>query len=158
MTEVNTVFPYQPGYQRADRADDYQPGSVTARAITADGSAVAQAHVVMSHAKREHENYLDTVKQHRDRFSDQGYREQVQMFADTDAARAVGEALAAVQQRRDQAHTHVDKLRADLAPDGDTAAELRATRFWERSRPAESAGRAFRIHQAECHPLLFRLA
>ena len=47
MSEVNTAFPYRPGYVRAERAGDYEPSPVTARAITADGSVVAQAHAAI---------------------------------------------------------------------------------------------------------------
>ncbi|MGO8768853.1 hypothetical protein [Mycobacterium sp.] len=39
-----------------------------------------------------------------------------------------------VRQRRDKAQSEVDAIRRGLSPDGDVAAELRASRYWDRSR------------------------
>lgn len=133
-TEPNTVFPHRGDYRRPDRADDYQPIRVIARAATTDGTAVQRAHATMNHAKEEFARFLDTVKEHRDRFSDKGYRAQVALFTDTDAARAVDTALKQVRDRREKAQARVDETRRGLAPDGDVAAELRATRFWGRTK------------------------
>ena len=136
MSEANTVndiFPHRDGYHRPDRADDYQPTPVIARAVTTNGTTVQQAHAAMTHAKTEFEKHINTVKRHRDHYSDEGLRAQIGNFTGTDAARAVNEKLEQVRQRRDEAQTHVDKVRRDLSPKGDTAAELRATRYWDRT-------------------------
>jgi hypothetical protein len=132
MSEVNTLIPYRGGFVRADRADDYQPTQVTARAANVSGTAIEQAHATMAHAKAQFEKHLDGIQ--RDRFSAEGLREQIANFADTDAARAVNTAVEQVQQRRDQAQTQADKVRRDLSPSGDTAAELRAARYWNRTK------------------------
>ena len=132
MSEVNTLFPYRGGFVRADRADDYQPAQVTARAANVSGTAIEQAHTMMINAKAQFEKHLDGIQ--RDRYSAEGLREQIANFAETDAARAVNTAVEQVRQRRDQAQTQSDKVRRELSPDGDTAAELRAARSWDRTQ------------------------
>ena len=134
MSEVNTAFPYRPGYVRAERAGDCEPSPVTARAITADGSVVTQAHAAIVHAKNEFQKHINAVGRNRDHYSDEGFRAQVAGFASTEAAKAVGAAVAQVRERADAAAAHVDKLRRDLSPHGDVTAEMRAGRYWSRTQ------------------------
>ncbi len=134
MSEVNTAFPYRPGYVRAERAGDYEPSSVTARAITTDGSVVTQAHAAIVHAKNEFQKHINTVERNRDHYSDEGFRAQVAGFAGTDAAKAVDAAVLQVRERADAAAAHVDKVRRDLSPRGDLPAEMRAGRHWNRTQ------------------------
>ena len=131
-TEVNDIFPHAGGYRRPDRGDDYQPTRVTSRAATTSGSVVEQAHATMVHATIEFEKHLKGIE--RQRYSAEGLRAQIGMFADTDTARAVDKAVELVERRREQARAHVAQVRRDLAPSGDTASELRATRFWSRTK------------------------
>jgi len=132
MSEVNTAFPYRAGYVRGDRADDYQPGPVTAPAANVSGTVIEQAHAMMTHAKAQFGKHLDSIQ--RDRYSAGGLREEIANFADTDAARAVDKAVEQVRQRRDQAQTQADEVHRNLSPNGDTATELRASRFWNRTK------------------------
>lgn len=131
-TEVNDVFPHAGGYCRPDRADDYQPTRVASRAATTSGTVVEQAHATMVHATTEFEKHMKDLE--RQKYSAEGLHAQIGMFADTDTARAVNKAVELVKRRREQAQAHVDKLRRDLVPSGDTASELRATRFWNRTK------------------------
>lgn len=131
----NTLFPDQPGYQRPDRADDCQPTTVTAPAINVKGTVVEQAHALMEHGKTARAKFLDDIKKDRHRYSDEGYREQVAGFIDSPAAKAVDTAVSKVRDLADKTGAQVEKIRKGLSPNGDTAAELRATRFWDRTKP-----------------------
>jgi hypothetical protein len=96
---------------------------VSASAVKVDGSVVEQAHASFTHAKTSFEKFLNDIP--REHFSADGLEAQIQKFGDTDAARAVDNAVTQVRDRADKAGAHVDKIRRDLSPAGDTAAELR---------------------------------
>jgi hypothetical protein len=131
----NTLFPNQPGYQRPDPHPDdiYQPTRVTARAVTVDGSVVEQGHAAFTHAKAAHEKFLNDIP--REHYSADGLKAQIAKFAETDAAKAVDTAVDSFRGLEEAAGKQVEKIRRDLSPDGDTASELRAIRFWDRTKP-----------------------
>jgi hypothetical protein len=99
---------------------------------TTPSSVVAQAHSVIQSAKEQFGQHINRIPN--DRYSADGYRAEVGAFAETEAARSVDKAVEQVRQRRDQAQTQIDRIRRDLSPNGDTAAELRASRYWDRTR------------------------
>ncbi len=96
------------------------------------GTVVEQAYAAMTNTQKAFGQHINRID--RSRFSDEGFRAEVVAFADGPAARAVVEALDRVGRRRDQAQARVEQVRSDLVRDGDAAAELRASRFWERTR------------------------
>jgi hypothetical protein len=126
----NDLFPLAPDYVRPDRADDYRPRPVQARAVTADGSTVEQAQAALTNAQKAFEQHISAIPA--EHYSADGLRQQINNFSDTDAARAVDTAVDKVRQRRDTAAEQIDTIRRDLSPDGDAAAEQRATRYWNR--------------------------
>ena len=73
-----------------------------------------------------HRSRRDSTNENKHLYSGEGYRDQIAKFADTAAARAVDQAVEQVRQRADKASAQVDKIRRQLSPNGDTAAELRA--------------------------------
>jgi hypothetical protein len=99
---------------------------------TSSSSVVAQAHAVIQGASEKFGQHINRIPH--GRYSEDGFRSEIGAFADTDVARAVDKAVEQVRLRRDQAQTQVDKIRRDLSPSGDTAAELRASRYWDRTR------------------------
>jgi chromosome segregation ATPase len=131
----NTLFPNQPGYQRPDPHPDdiYQPTPVTARAITVDGTVVEQGQAVMEHANTAYAKFLNDIP--REHYSTDGLKAQIAKFAETDAAKAVDTAVDSFRGLEEATGKQVDKIRRDLSPNGDVAAELRATRVWDRTRP-----------------------
>ena len=96
------------------------------------GTVIEKAHAAMLEAQSAFTRHLDSIR--RDRYSNEGMREEIASFADTHAAHSVDTAVEQVRQRRDQAQVHLDTIRQELSPDGDTAAELRAGRYWNRSK------------------------
>ncbi len=124
--------PSRAGDHRPHPDDEYRPSRVTARAVTVDGSVVEQAHATIENAKTAYEKFLNGIP--REHFSSEGLKEQISKFADTDAAKAVDKAVEQVRERADKAAAQVDKVRKQLSPNGDTAAELRATRYWNRTK------------------------
>ena len=106
---------------------------VSASAVKVDGSVVEQAHAAFTHAKTAFEKFLNDIP--REHYSAEGLTAQIAKFAATDAARAVDQAVANVRERADNAAKQVEKIRRDLSPNGDTAAELRAGRLWDRTKP-----------------------
>ena len=132
--EQQSAFPWQAGYVAPQPDDPRTPSKVTAPAPRVDGTPVQRAHEVMSHAQRAFADHIVATQQQRHRYSDSGYAEQVSMFSDSPAGRAVDKALPEVEARRDQAEAKVEQLRAGLTRQGDVADELRATRAWDRAR------------------------
>jgi len=113
----------------------FAPPRVSASAIKAtDSTVLEQAYTAMVHARNEFQKHIDETNEQRHHYTDEGYRGQIARFRDTDAAKAVDAAAEAVQARRDQAQARLNKVRRDLSPAGDTAKELRATRFWNRTK------------------------
>jgi hypothetical protein len=133
---VNTTHPYQPGYLRPDPHpdDSYQPFQVTARAVATGDTAAERAHSIMVNALDGFKKHIEGVTKEQHRWSAEGFREQIAGFANTDAVKAVDAAVAQVKARRDEAAAKVDKVPTGLAPNGDTAADLPATRHWNRTK------------------------
>jgi hypothetical protein len=133
---ANSLFLYRSGYVRADRPDDYQPQPVTARAVTVEGTAPfdEQAHAVFTNAANEFEQHLDSIQT--DRYSPAGLQEQIANFATSPAGKSVDDIVEQARQHADAADAQVDTIRRGLSSDGDTAAELRATRYWSRTQRA----------------------
>ena len=127
--EQQSAFPWQAGYVAPQPDDPRTPTKVTAPAPRVDGTPVQRAHEVMSHAREAFADHIVATQQQRHRYSDSGYAEQVSMFSDSPAGRAVDEALKEVEARRDTAAARLDEIRAGLTQQGDVADEvLRATR------------------------------
>jgi hypothetical protein len=108
--------------------EPFEAPRVTAPAVTVDGSVVEQAHAAMENAKTAYQKFLNNIP--REHYSADGLAAQIKKFGDTDAAKAVDKAVEQVRERADKAAT----TQVDLSPNGDTAAELRATRFWNRTK------------------------
>ena len=106
---------------------------VSASAVKVDGSVVEKAHAAFANAKTAFEKFLNDIP--REHYSADGLKAQIKKFSDTDAARAVDAAVVNVRDRADKAGAQVEKIRRDLSPNGDTAAELRAARYWDRTKP-----------------------
>lgn len=133
----NTVFPYQPNYAgpRPTPADGIriEPERVHANASVLTGDPSEQAYTAIVHADKAFRSHIAATAEVRHRYTDSGYREQITGFATTDAVKAAERATEQVAQARQAAHDRAAKLFADLSPDGDAAAESRATRYWHRS-------------------------
>jgi hypothetical protein len=100
----------------------------------ATANPAADAYGAIINAAREFGQHLQVVDQHRGQLSDDGVRAHIAAFADSHAAKAVDSAVADVRARRDAAAAKRDSIFAGLSPDGDAAAELRATRDWNRAK------------------------
>lgn len=131
----NTAFPHQPGYTRPDRADDLNPADhveqIRAR-IGTDPDPVVRAYQTVKGTAAAAEKYLTSIDV--DRYSQKGLSEKVAQFEQTSAYAALDHAFAEVEATQARADANVAKVLADLSPDGDTAAELRASRYWDRTR------------------------
>lgn len=150
--QPNTLFPHQPGYQRPDRADDYQPGDIPIRSSAqhaGEGTTFQQANAAMVHAQNEYQRHIKRTNADKDHYSQSGYQQQLAGFVDTAAFKAIDHAVDQVRARRDAAQKNLTEVRRALSPDGDTAAELRATRYWNRTKGIlDTAKSGTVIHQA----------
>lgn len=137
MTPIVNGWRYTtPNEQRVYQPPQPEPFTaprVTAHAVTVDGSVVEKANATFNHAKASFEKFLNDIP--REHYSPEGLRAQVAKFASTDAAKAVEHAVESVRDRASKAAATVEKIRHDLSPNGDTAAELRAGRQWDRTKP-----------------------
>jgi hypothetical protein len=121
---------YRPAYEAPE---PFTPPPVRASAVKVNGSVVEQAHAAFTNGKTAFEKFLNDIP--REHYSPDGLKAQVEKFSDTAAARAVDAAVASVRDHADKANAQVEKIRRGLSPNGDVAAELRATRLWDRTRP-----------------------
>jgi chromosome segregation ATPase len=121
-------------YTPPETPEPFEPPRVTARAVTVDGSVIEQAHAAMVHAHNEFQKHIAKTEESRHLYTADGHRDQIAQFDNTQAAKAVDAAVTQVQERADKAAAQVDKVRRQLSPNGDTAAELRATRYWNRTK------------------------
>lgn len=129
---VNDLFPHRPEYQRPDRDDDFQPTRVQAAARRFDGEPAEVAHATISNAAAAFEKHLDGIDP--DRYSAPGLAEQIANFTGADAYKAVDPAVHKVSDAAEAADQEVADVRDSLSGNGDTAAELRATRYWTRTK------------------------
>lgn len=121
-------------YRPPVKPEPFTPPAVQAHAAATEGTVVQRTHQAFMHAQNEFQRHVEATMEHRDKYSDSGYLEQLQAFSDTPAAKAVDQGVAEVQARRDSAQKTLEEIYAELSPDGDTAAELRATRYWNRTK------------------------
>jgi len=123
----------QRGYQAPPpAAPPWQPPDVIAPALNFEGTCVQQAHAAITHAQSEFRKHIEATDAGKGNFSPEGYQAQIAAFQNTAAARAVDTALESVTAHRDAAAAQVAKVKRDLSPNGDTAAELRANRYRDR--------------------------
>lgn len=130
---TNTLYPHQPNYQPPDyRVDPEHHFPLTAPAAKVDGTAVEKSLAAMENAATQFEKHLGTVDV--EVYTNEGARQRINEFTRTDAAKAVDQAIDQVRERRDRAAARVEHLKRELSPAGDTATELRNTRFWDRTQ------------------------
>ena len=101
------------------------PGELLSRRVDA----------AFNHAKKRWQLHIDETNKSKQHYTSEGYQAQLAKFASTDAAAAVDIAVDNLQALADVAAGKLGKIMAGLSPDGDTAAELRAGRFWDRAKP-----------------------
>jgi hypothetical protein len=123
----------QRGYTPPPQAEPFTAPPVTAGAVRVEGTTLEQAHAAITHAHAEFQKHLEKTNQIRNHFTAEGLDHQISAFQNTAAAKAVDTAERQVTARRDQAQAQMDKVYRDLSPNGDAAAESRATRFWNRT-------------------------
>ncbi len=137
--EIPNGLAYSPPAEHRTYAPPTEPEPfpaprVSASAVKVDGTVLEQAFGTLVHARNEHQKHFDRTNEDRRMYSDQGFREQMARFKDTAAARAVDTVVDQVRSRRDEAQSHLVKVRRDLSPAGDAAQESRALRFWARTK------------------------
>lgn len=128
----NMNNPFTPS--EPEPAEPFAPPSVTARAHAFQGTAFEQAMSTIAHAQNAFQEHVASVNKDRGHYTEAGYKAQIAKFADTEAFKAIDRHLDQVRTRRDQAQSAVNSIRRNLSPDGDTAGELRATRYWNRTK------------------------
>lgn len=103
---------------------------VHAHALSAKGSAAEQADAAFAHANKEFRQFLDKIPA--GTFTPEGRKAHIAKFGDTSAVKAANAALAAVRAENTAAEAAREKAYAALVKPGDTATELRNTRYWNR--------------------------
>jgi hypothetical protein len=124
-------------YQPPVVAEPFAPPTVSATAANGlvSGTVVEKAHGAAEHAKTMWHRHIDETNKSKQHYTTEGYQAQLAKFADTGAAKAVDTEVGNLQASADQAAAKLAKIMTGLSPDGDTAAELRAGRFWDRTKP-----------------------
>jgi hypothetical protein len=114
------------------RQPEWREPDVAAPAIKAEGTVVEQAHAAITHANNEFQKHLAATEAIREHLTPEGYRARIEAFQGTSAALAVDAEFENVTARRDVAAANVEKVKRSLSVNGDTAAELRASRYLNR--------------------------
>jgi hypothetical protein len=120
-------------YRAPQQPAPFQAPPVTAGAVKVEGTVLAQSHAQILNARDAFQKHLDETNAHAEHYTPEGLQHQIAAFQNTDAAKAVDTAEQQVVARRDQAQTQLDKVYKSLSPNGDAAAESRATRLWNRT-------------------------
>lgn len=131
MPSVTHTDSNQPIYEPPEPFDT---PAVRSYARQHKGTLFEQARAAIDHAQNEFQAHIKRTRADRDHYSPAGYAAQINRFTSTDAYKAIDQHVGDVRKRRDLAQAEVDYVRRSLSPDGDTAAELRATRFWNRTK------------------------
>lgn len=116
--------------------EQFQPTDPFSNARPTEGTAFEQARAAITHAQNEFHHYVNNVlAPERHKCVPGDWERQVDKFASTGSYTAIERHVQAVQQLRDKAQDNLDEVRRSLTQDdGDTATELRANRFWNRTR------------------------
>jgi hypothetical protein len=120
------------GYQPPPAPPQFRAPDVSAAALNGKGTVAQKACDSIAHAHKEYAKHIEATNAQRDNYTQQGYEHQIALFHETSAAKAVQPAVDAVHRRRDEAALKVDLARRALSPNGDAAAESRATRLRDR--------------------------
>ncbi|APE35909.1 hypothetical protein BOX37_20385 [Nocardia mangyaensis] len=96
------------------------------------GSTTARAQATIEAVAGQFQKYLDSI--HAPDYTGPGLRNRIAAFGDTPAAQAIETAVETARDRAASALTAVETARRELSPQGDTATELRNTRYWDRAR------------------------
>ncbi|GAT04467.1 hypothetical protein [Mycolicibacterium fortuitum] len=133
--DTQSMYPERDNYVAPPPPDEYRidPQPVRVRAARTEGTVLEQAHAAIVHAYNEFGKHLKAVDANKHRYSADGYREQVDAFNNTDAVKAIDQHVDRVRARRDEAQKEVNDAFRALSPNGDAAAESRATRYWNRA-------------------------
>jgi hypothetical protein len=113
---------------------------VDAYALKPVGSPAEQADAAFAHANREFQQFLYKIPP--GMFTPEGRQAHIAKFAETGAEKAADAAVEAVRAEHAAAEAAVTKARGALVKQGDTAAELRNTRYWNRVQPMLNAERS----------------
>ncbi|RIT28909.1 hypothetical protein D2E76_26420 [Mycobacteroides abscessus] len=130
-----SLYPNEPYYVRPDPPLNarMEPGGVRARDVQAEGTAFEQAYAVFENVQKEFGKHLEATQKNEHLYSRDGFNQQIDLFQETPAAKAIDRAVEQVEARLVQATKDVESIRRSLSPNGDVAAESRASRFWHRS-------------------------
>lgn len=101
----------------------------------ADTTVFQRAWADAAHAAAEFDKYIDAVTpaSRSPKYTDDNIKDHVAAFANTDAAQAVERSLQELRTTLTNAEAVANTVRQDLEPKGDTATELRNTRYWTRA-------------------------
>jgi hypothetical protein len=122
----------QPGGWKRTPGDEIRP-VVTSGQASGD-TVVGRAHARLVNAGKQFSDYLDQVEAEHANYTPEGLAAQVARFRESDAAKGVATAEQEVAQLVEQAQQRVDGIRTGLSPQGNTADELRAGRYWDRTK------------------------
>ncbi|CAN5348930.1 hypothetical protein BH09ACT8_BH09ACT8_30890 [soil metagenome] len=111
---------------------DTPPAARAAAALRFNGEPVAAADAAIKHADAAFADHVASTPADGS-LSPLGVKSYIGQFANSPAYKAVGEAVQKVTDAADAADANVDSVRAGLSTEGDAAAELRNTRYWNRT-------------------------
>lgn len=138
ITEIHNGISYSPpkeqrGYQPPPAQQEWRAPDVAAPAVKAEGTVVQKSHTAVTHARDEFAKHLAETEALREHFTPEGYAARIAEFQNTSAAKAVDAEFANVTARRDAAAANVEQVKRALSPAGDSAVELRRTRYRDRT-------------------------
>ncbi|TEA06280.1 hypothetical protein [Mycobacteroides salmoniphilum] len=148
--DPQSLYPNAPRYVPSDPPDSVrmEPGNVRARDVQAEGTVFERAHAVFENVQKEFGKHLEATRKNEHLYSRDGFNQQIDLFQETPAAKAIDRAVEQVEARLVQATKDVETIHRSLSPNGDVAAESRAVRFWHRSeRLLDSSKNKFQTAQ-----------
>lgn len=125
-----------PTYHAQPKAQPATLTAPTAGALThgSDSTAFQRAGADANHAAQQLDAYVDSLRGAAGdtKYTSENIRDHVAQFAHTPAAQAVERSVDAVRVTAEAAQLAADRALERLQPKGDTATELRNSRYWNR--------------------------
>ncbi|MCX4095337.1 hypothetical protein [Nocardia sp. alder85J] len=132
-TETPLIVDAQPQQSPTEYVQPVMPGAQFLNAPSVnDTTTVGRAQASLEAVGDQFDKWLRTIKT--DDYSPDGLRARISEFATTPAGKTIDAVMQTTEQLRDSTKADLERVQRELSPDGDTAQELRNTRYWNRAQ------------------------
>ncbi|SHQ37443.1 Uncharacterised protein [Mycobacteroides abscessus subsp. abscessus] len=130
-----SMYPGRQNYTPSDPPEDVQllPGVARSRVPKFEGTAYEQTRELFAHVQTEFKKHIDETAKNAHLYSREGLNRQFDLFGETAAMKEFDAAEERMKAVRTEAEQNMERIYRKLTPNGDSATESRASRYWHRS-------------------------